>query len=189
MYVYIYIYIYTYTVFFSIHIQSVIFNDPWTSANNKALTICCQTYSPYYFADEPHCCCGTQITGKDEWPRSQRTGKIYHKYVGYISCSRFKISSQICNLTPFLPSQLLQLCVYSLMKPESFFGFNIATFQLNVLCSPASAVLTTAAPPKGSVYGLWILHSGLYTTEFGKTISDTFFTVNCNFLFVHACSL
>jgi hypothetical protein len=66
------------------------------------------------------------------------------------------------------------------MKLESSCSFNIATFQFNVLCSPASAVLTSAAPPKGSVYGLWILHSGLYTTEFGKTTSDTIFTVNCN---------
>jgi hypothetical protein len=74
------------------------------------------------------------------------------------------------------------------MKPESFCSFNIATFQLNVLCSPASTVLTAAAPPKGSVYGLWILHSGLYTSEFGKAISDTFFTVNCKLFFVHSVS-
>ena len=71
------------------------------------------------------------------------------------------------------------------MKPESFFSFNIATFQLNVLYSPASTVLTAAAPPEGSVYGLWILHSGLYTTEFGKAISDTFFIVNCNLFFLY----
>jgi hypothetical protein len=70
---------------------------------------------------------------------------------------------------------------YSLLKLKSSCSFNNATFQLHVLGSPASTVLTAAAPPKGSVYGLWILHSGLHTTEFGKTISDTLFNVNCNF--------
>jgi hypothetical protein len=74
------------------------------------------------------------------------------------------------------------------MKPESFCSFNIATFQLNGFCSPASTFLTAAAPPKGSVYGLWFLHSGLYTTEFGKAISDTFFTVNCKLFCVHSVS-
>ena len=74
------------------------------------------------------------------------------------------------------------------MKPESFCSFYIPTFQLEVLCSPASTVLNPAAPPKGSVYGLWILHSGLYTAEFGKTIRDTIFTVNCILFFVHSVS-
>jgi len=40
-----------------------------------------------YFADEPHCCCGTQFTGKDERPGSQRTGKIYHIYDGHTNNS------------------------------------------------------------------------------------------------------
>jgi hypothetical protein len=69
-----------------------------------------------------------------------------------------------------------------------FCSVNIAPFQVNVLCSPAPTVLTAAAPPKGSVYGLWILHSGLHTTEFGKTIRDMIFTANCNLFFVHSVS-
>jgi len=74
------------------------------------------------------------------------------------------------------------------MKPEISCSFNNVTCQLNVLCSAASTVLTAAAPPKGSVYGLWILHSGLYTSEFGKTVSDTINTGNGN-LFMYSCSL
>ena len=100
----------------------------------------------------------------------------------------FKFFS-VCNLKPFLPTQLLHLGAYSLMKPECSGSFNKATFHLTVLCSSASTVLTAAAPPKGSVYGLWILHAGLYTTEFGKTISDTLFTGNCNSFLVQPCSI
>jgi len=111
-----------------------------------------------------------------------RTAVVVHKLLGKTDGLALKEQVKLKFLS-FLP--FLQLGAYSLMKPESFFSFNIATFQLNVLYSPASTVLTAAAPPKDSVYGLWILHSGLYTTEFGKTISDTFFTVNCNLFFLY----
>jgi hypothetical protein len=53
-------------------------------------------------------------------------------------------------------------------------------FQHIVVCFSASTIFTAAAPSKGSVHRLWILHSGLHTAEFSKVTSDNISNVHWN---------